>query len=156
MDGVLAYPTYKPAMRGIISITNTDPAIIVTGEITYPAGVVTITPLVHGYIDGIIMRIMVPWFYGMQQMDGQWGEIVVINTTTFAVDIDSTMFDSFVIPPCVLVPDPHPGDPLHMTSLPPVRQLTDGTWALEQFAQSVPFAEDNDLLLAAVANVLPY
>ena len=156
MFEVLAYPTYQPAMRIITSITNTYPAIVTTGDISYPAGVLKITPMDHQYINGMIVRIMVPEIFGMLQMDKLFGEILVIDTHTFSIDIDASLFYPFVVPAVVLVPEPHPGDPGHMVSIPPIRTLSDDTFALEEYAQVVPFAEDNSILTAAVRNVLPY
>lgn len=133
---VIAYPTYQPAMRIITSITNAYPALVTTGEINYPGGVETITSFDHQYVDGMIIRLMIPLSYGMSQANLKSGTITVISSSTFTIDIDTTLFDPFVIPtPFALI---------------------DGSLAQRQYAQSVPFAEENDMLTAAVRNVLPY
>jgi hypothetical protein len=152
----LVYPVYKPATRIITSITNANPAVVTTGLITYPGGVTTITPFVHSYASGMIIRLMVPYYFGMREADETFGEIVVISTTSFFIDIDTTMFDAFIIPSVILVPDPFSIPPGGTKSLPPIIKCSNGTYALEEFAQAVPFAEDNNMLTSAVQNVLPY
>jgi hypothetical protein len=152
---VLQYPTYQPAARIVTSITNAYPALVTTGTITYPAHVQAITPYVHQYISGTIVRFKIPNYFGMSQLNGQEGEITVVTTTTFTVDIDTTMYDPFVIPPIVLVLDPISFPP-HMVPSRPIRELSDGSYAQEQYAYVVPFGENTAQLTAAVKNVLPY
>jgi len=150
---VLQYPMYQPAVRIITSITNAYPALITTGTITYPAHVLTVTPYVHQYLSGTIVRIQIPNYFGMSQLNGQEGEITVVNATQFTINIDTTMYDPFVIPPIVLVLDPVTG--LLVPSR-PIRELSDGTYAQEQYAYVIPFGEDTAQLTASVENVLPY
>ena len=152
MNEALAYPVFQPAMRILTDITRTYPAVVTTGLITYPGGVTTITPFDHSYVSGMIIRLVVPSFFGMVQADGLYGEITVINSTQFSITIDATTFDPFVIPPVVLILDPY-GDPI---AAPPLRQVAPGEYALTEFAQAVPFGENNAMLSAAVQNVLPY
>ena len=145
----IAYPTYQPAMRCIVAISNSYPAVVTTGTISYPAGVTTITSFIHQYVNGMIIRLVIPRYFGSVQADGLYGEITVINTTQFSIDIDTTSFDPFVVPDVRVLPDG--------SYAPPVRLLSDGvTFALEEYAQAVPFAENTDQLVAAVKNVLPY
>jgi hypothetical protein len=179
-DVALAYPVYQPAMRIVTSITNTYPAIVETGELTFPGWVITVTPFDHLYVDGMIIRLRVPYYYGMTQIDGLYGKIMRIDASHFSIDIDATHFDPFVIPPIITIPDPH-ADPLVYPlpvglpmPLPPYKRLT--LWYtdpvtgvrtalmpspanpmdIEEYAECVPFAEDNAMLTAAVRNVLPY
>jgi len=111
-------PTFQPSMRLIASITQSNPAIITT-------------TFAHNYKDGTVVRIDIPEIDGMQQMNGLIGTILIIDTTTFSISIDSTNFDAFSIPMDV---SPH--------------EFT--------CAQVVPIGEDNATLLAALQNVLPY
>lgn len=110
----LPYPVFKPATRIISAITNDFPAVVTT---TFD----------HGYIDGLIVRLIIPIGYGMQAANKLFGSITVTSPTEFKIDIDTRPFDPFVIPS-----------------------------VQKQQAQSVPFAEDNDILAGAVQNVLPY
>lgn len=111
------YPVFKPSMRIISSITNANPAVVTT---TFN----------HGYINGIVLRLVVPLGYGMVQANQLSGTITVTGATTFTIDIDTSLFSPFVTP--ATAPD----------------NL--------QSSQAVPFGEDNSILLAAVQNVLPY
>ena len=116
---ILAFrnPVYQPAMRIIDNITNQDPAIVTT---SFP----------HNYINGLIVRLIVPPGFGMIQANQLFGEIIVLSPTTFAINIDTTFFDDFDIP--LTFPDSY------------------------QEAQCVPIGEDNSILTGATQNVLPY
>jgi len=107
-------PIFKPAMRIIVAISN-----------TYPASVTT--SFDHGYLSGLIIRVVVPVKYGMSQINEKFGSIIVTGTTTFDVDIDTRYFSQFVVP----------GSP-------------------EQYAQSIPIGEINSTLSSASKNVLPF
>jgi hypothetical protein len=117
---VVTNPTFQPAMRVIGAITNNDRA-----EIT--------TSTAHDYATGMIVRIIVPWNFGMTQINQLQAEIAVTGDTTFTCDIDTRDFDVFVIPP---------------NQNPPDGQI--------QYAQVVPVGEINELLSNATRNVLPY
>lgn len=110
------FPTFQPAMRIVSQITNGDPASITT-------------TIDHDYISGEILRIQIPLGFGMEQMHGLKGEIVVTSSNTFTIDIDTTAFDPFVIP----------------SPLPNVFTC----------AQCIPIGENNSILIAATKNVLP-
>lgn len=110
-------PTFQPAMRIITAITNDFPAQITTS-------------FAHDYLDGTIVRLIIPNGFGMTQANKLTGSIVVNSPTTFLVDIDTTFFDPFV------VPAENPGH--YYTK-----------------SQVVPIGEDNETLLAATVNVLP-
>lgn len=120
----VAFPSFQRAMRNILSITQAFNAVITT---TYDG----INPADHNYSDGLIVRIIVPYGFGMVQINQLQGTVTVINETQFSIDIDTTTFDAFVIPPY----NPgHFGTP----------------------AQVVPFGEVNEILTMATQNVLPY
>lgn len=113
----VAQPTYKPAMRIISSITQ---GIFTTITTSFD----------HLYVDGLIVRLIIPVGYGMWQANELCGPIVVTGATTFTMAIDSTLFDAFVAP--VTFPYSY------------------------QYAQVVPVGELNSLLTSATQNVLPY
>lgn len=87
----LRFPVYQPAMRVILSITNSFPAIIVTT-------IDGINPAANDYITGTIVRLDIPTALGMVQADQKTGIVTVINSTTFSIDIDTTYFDPYVVP----------------------------------------------------------
>lgn len=111
------FPVYQPAMRVIANISNSNPVQITT---TFN----------HQYVSGLIVRINIPPGFGMQQLNQQFGPIIVTGLTTFTLPIDSTNYDSFVLP----------------ANFPPGYQD----------AQSVPTGEISNILYAATQNVLPY
>lgn len=117
----LAKPVYKPAMRVLLSITNSFPALVTTS-------IDGVTPADNGYITGTIVRLDIPDGFGMTQANQKFGTITVVTPSTFTIDIDTTHFDTFITP---------------------------SNWPYSyQRAQVVPFAEQNDMLTAAVQNVL--
>lgn len=108
----LTSPVFTPAARVVTNITNGFPAIVTTS-------------FSHGYMDELIVRLLVPYGWGMTQANQLFGDIIVLSPTTFSVSIDTTFFGAFVTPAIQL-----------------------------QMPQVVPFAEDNDTLINAVQNVL--
>lgn len=106
------YPIFRPVMRIITNITN-DIAAHVT------------TSFNHNYITGLIVRIVMPQGYGMQEINQLFGSIVVTGDTTFTIAIDTTSFSPFSTP---------------------ITQL--------QYPQSIPFGEDNETLYGAYRNIL--
>lgn len=81
----IRYPTYKPAMRIITAITRTNPAIVTTS-------------FENSYVDDQIVRLHIPENYGMGQINNQYGTIKIIDAFTFSIDIDSSLYDPFVVP----------------------------------------------------------
>lgn len=51
------------------------------------------------YIVGMAIRLFVPINYGMYQANNKVATILAINGSDFTVNIDSTDFDAFIIPP---------------------------------------------------------
>lgn len=78
-------PVYQPARRIIAAITNADPAVVTT-------------TFAHNFYSGTVVRMIVPKFCQMQQMNRLTGTITVIDDTTFSINIDSTNFDPYVTP----------------------------------------------------------
>ena len=109
------FPIYQPAMRIISAISNSFPANVTT---TFD----------HQYINGTIVRLDIPLGYGMPQANQQFGAIFVTGSTTFSIDLDTTLFDAF------MVSSTYP-------------------FNLQQ-AQVVPIGEENWTLQAATVNVL--
>ena len=93
----------------------------------FPATVTT--TIDHDYIVGTIVRLDITPTGGMFQANQKVGTILTVPTpTTFTIDIDSTHFDIFSIP----------------SQFPPGYNDS----------QVVPVGESNDILTAAVQNVL--
>ncbi len=114
---VTPFNIFNNPLTIIASITNDFPALVTTTED-------------HSYLDGLIVRLVIPPGYGMEEANQLFGSIVVTGLTTFEVFIDTRYFNPFVIP----------GD------------APDNL----QYAQVIPFAEDNFTLKNAVQNILPY
>lgn len=108
-------PLFQPAMRIISSIT--------TGVITLVQ-----TTFAHQYNTGLIVRIIIPDNWGMQQMNGKYGAIIVTGPDTFTMNIDSSDFDQ-------LLP---PSSPVAQNATP----------------QVVPIGEANAQLTQATRNIL--
>jgi hypothetical protein len=123
------FPTFQRKMMNILSITNSNPMVVTTTL----DGVV---PGDHDYNTGLIARLNIPSYCGMQQANRLIQPIVVLSPSTFSIDVDSTGFDPFVAPAPSLVP-PYP-----------VIGATPAT--------VVPVGEVNDILTEATQNVLPY
>ena len=85
----------------------------------------------HLYITGTIVRLDIPPLFGMPQANQLTGTIVVTSPTTFSIDIDTTLFQPYTVPSLTA---PYP----------------------KTYGQVVPIGEDNDILTAAVQNVLPF
>lgn len=106
-----------------------QPAMRVISAITNAKQASVTTTFDHLYISGTIVRIYVPSGYGMKQIDTLTGKITVTGNTTFTINIDTRNYDSYTTP---------------------------ALWPQSfNFAQVVPVGEDNNMLTAAVQNVLP-
>ena len=108
------YPVFKPAMRIITTITNDFPAQVTTS-------------FDHGYGSGLVIRIIVPLGFGMQEVNDLFGSIIVTGATTFTINIDTRQFNPFVVPDTPL-----------------------------QYAQCLPIGEINSTIYQATVNTLPY
>ncbi len=113
----IPFPTYQPAMRLITAITNANPASVTTSPD-------------HQYVTGTIVRLHVYPANGMVQANNQTGTIIVTGVNTFTITLDTTNYDTFVVP----------GMPTANNTL----------------ACCVPIGEVNELLTAATRNRLPY
>lgn len=108
-----------------------QPAMRLITAITNSFPLIVTTSFAHQYITGTIVRLDIPVADGMQQANQLMGPIEVLSSTSFSMPINSSLFDPFSIP----------GSP------PPY---------IDTCAQVVPIGENNDILTAAVRNVLPY
>lgn len=113
---ISAMPVFWPSINVITSITQALQAVVTTNT-------------AHNYVDGTIVRLDVTEACGMYQINTMYAPITVLSPTTFAIDIDSSMFEPFAIPVA-------PGVHVNICSL------------------VVPIGEVNATLKAAVVNIL--
>ncbi len=78
-------PTFLPKRACISSISNANPAVVTTISD-------------HNYVSGEIVRLVIPQEYGMQQANNLTGTITITGSTTFNIDIDTTLFDLYAAP----------------------------------------------------------
>lgn len=105
---------FTPQARVISKITN-----------AFPAVVTTTTP--HGYLTLLLIRFFLPapTYFGMEQLNGQFAQIIVLTPTTFSVPINTKQMNSFT------------------------------TVGSSQVAQVIAMAENASTLLQAERNALP-
>lgn len=79
-----------PSSMVIINITKSYPMVVT----------VDINPVSESntYIEGQLVKLFVPITYKMFQADGLQGKVLSNNGTDITLDIDSTLFDSFIVP----------------------------------------------------------
>ncbi len=118
------YPLAQPAMRIITTITNGFPAVVTTS-------------FAHQYLNGLIVRLYIPQYYGMQQANQLSGTITIIDEVTFSVTIDTTDFDPFVVPVLEV-------------------QIGDFWFSKKELANVVSYGELNAQTNGSTQNVLPY
>jgi hypothetical protein len=80
-----------PSSLQITAITQSSP-MVVSVEIANP------TTEANTYIVGMAVKLMVPVTYVMIQANNLVGTIIAINGSDFSLNIDSSLFDPFVIP----------------------------------------------------------
>lgn len=85
-------------LPGVIFIPSTLLITAITNA--YPMVVTATVPSTgsNTYIVGQVVRLFVPYNYGMYQANNLQGKILAINGLDFSLDIDSRLFDTFVIP----------------------------------------------------------
>jgi len=89
--GAIQNPIYEPAVRDILSITQSYPAVITT---TFDGT----TPGSNDYQTGLIVRLFIPNNYGMSILNQVIATITVIDASSFSIPLDTRSFDPFVIP----------------------------------------------------------
>jgi len=107
-----------------------QPSMRIITNITNASPAVVTTSFAHQYLTGTIVRLDIPKGFGMVQANQLFGDITVLSPTTFSIPINTIYFDQFMI-----------------SNVFPYSY---------QSAQSVPIGENNNMLTAAVQNVLPY
>lgn len=85
------FPTYQPALRFILSITQTNPLVVTTTFDGTTAGD-------NQYESGLIVQLLIPRGFGMVQLNQVTAPITVLTSSTFSMPIDATNLDPFVIP----------------------------------------------------------
>ncbi len=85
------FPTYQPAMRFILSITQTYPIVITTTFDGTAAGD-------NQYESGLIVQLLIPRGFGMVSLNKFMGPITVIDSSSFSMDVSALNLDPFVIP----------------------------------------------------------
>jgi hypothetical protein len=73
------------------------PFLLISAITRAPKAVVTVTTT-NTYVEGQLCYFSIPFTYGMFQLNGKTGKIVSITGLNFTMDIDSSQFDTFVIP----------------------------------------------------------
>lgn len=86
LPGVIAIPSSLV----ITAITQSYPMLVTI--------VVNSVTEANTYIAGQLVRLFIPYTYGMFQANGLTGQILAVVGSTFTIDIDSSLFDPFVIP----------------------------------------------------------
>lgn len=76
---------FLPRTNIITAITNAFPAVVTTANN-------------HLYIDGLIVRLDIPQEFGMPQANQQTGVVTVLTDTTFAISLNTTLFQPFAYP----------------------------------------------------------
>lgn len=82
-------------------VITTPSQLIITGiSHTFPMVVdFTVPPASYNtYHIGQLVKLRIPWPWGMVQADGLTGKILSIGMTTMLLNIDATNFDAFVTP----------------------------------------------------------
>jgi hypothetical protein len=80
-----------PSSLEITSISQSFPAVI-TVEIANSS------TEANTYQPGQLIKAIIPYSFGMQQMNNKTMQILQVNGFDITVDVDSTNFDPFVIP----------------------------------------------------------
>ena len=80
----MATPIWQPNYSIISSITNANPGVVTT-----------VSP--HDYYSGLIVQFFYGPKFGMQQLIGNIYTITVLSPTTFSINQNTSLFDTFTI-----------------------------------------------------------
>lgn len=80
-----------PSSLVITAITQSFPMVVTC--------VVNTVTEANTYIPGMLVRLFVPQSYGMYQANNLTGEILAVNGLNFTLNLNSSGFDPFVVPP---------------------------------------------------------
>lgn len=81
---------FIPSSLEITAITKAYPMVVT---------VQSNSSQVNTYIAGMLVRLFIPYTYGMFQANGLTGKVLTVSPTQLSLDIDSSNFDTFSIPP---------------------------------------------------------
>lgn len=81
---------FIPSSLTITGITKSFPMVV-----TISVNVVTEA---NTYIPGMLVRLLIPYDYGMFQANGLTGQIIEVDDDEITLNIDSTNFDTFTVP----------------------------------------------------------
>ncbi len=82
-------------LPGVIQIPSS--LLITAATRSYPMQVTFTVPSTgfNTYVVGQLVRLNMPYTWGMYQANGLVGKILYVDTSTMLLDIDSSMFDAF-------------------------------------------------------------
>lgn len=80
-----------PSSLEITAISNSNPMVITVSAM--PAN------QVNTYIPGMLIKLTIPVNYGMWQAQGLKPQITAVTGNNLTVNVDSSQFDPFVVPP---------------------------------------------------------
>lgn len=97
----MSYPNNaNQYLPGVIAIPSS--LLITSMTQSYPMEVgISVNPVTasNTYIAGQLVRLNVPYSYGMFQANGLTVKVISNNGTSLTLDVNSSTFDTFVIPP---------------------------------------------------------
>ena len=79
-----------PSSLLLVAVSNSYPMLITVSVQEAKAR--------NTYQEGMLLRFTVPKSYGMFQLNGLVGQIIGVSGDDILCDLDSTLFDSFVVP----------------------------------------------------------
>lgn len=79
-----------PSTLEMVAITQTYPMVVTVQVDTVTAA--------NTYQEKQLVKLVIPFDYGMQQANGLIGEIIDVNGNDIALNIDSRGFDAFSVP----------------------------------------------------------
>lgn len=86
---------YEPSMFDIAEITRGMTTIITMNPSSI--GGITVQP---NYVIGQLVKILIPFYYGMRQINNQKGYVLSIpSSTSVVIDIDSRSYNAFIPSP---------------------------------------------------------
>jgi hypothetical protein len=97
----IAPQNFQPSVFDIADITRG-----MTTTVTMDPSTVGGTTVYPNYVIGQQVRFLIPYFFGMRQINNQVGYVLSVPTSTsVVVDIDSRLYNSFISnPPYVITP----------------------------------------------------
>lgn len=87
-------------LKGVIAIPSSLLITNITKSLPMVVSISIGNPTTEAitYIVGMTIKLLVPKSYGMYQANNLIGKIIAINGLDFTLNIDSSLFDTFVIP----------------------------------------------------------